>query len=764
MERINIGTNPTGVDGDTNRQAWEKANANFEEVGSISRAVGGIFDLDPAVPFAAGIVVNSTRVAVEQDGKVYAPLRSAVPFTTAATFDAAQWRPVQGVTEADLAAPGGAGKVVFTQEGLGSVPRPTAHKLADNLSLKDKGAVGDGVTDDSAAFLAFVQDCMARGITGEIPSGRYLIPNVPQITVTGALSLIGTGPERPVLVGGTASPAQQFCLADKSLRFRSIGFEDFKDVVSAGDGSGGAIPSTLTGDVDTLSFADTTFNRCRRAAFCVASKTGPELLNLEIMGCIFDGAKVARAGFYIAWTNIRDVTVRGNKVRGINATSAGYTTAGGPQNVGNGRGILVGGNNPELGYATSQWVVYDNEVEDIEDSRNQAAGINPEVGGLRVTGAKRIAVALNRISNIRSTGVGVSDDCEGLYIKAAHSVVALNTLLNAGENGGAMLVKGYNRVRTDYDPVNPSADGFAGVLSQNVIVRNDGRRSNGIGIYSSDWIVENNYVEGCGGDTTRYAPIWINADQDDNVSVRGNTVKDAIGLYGILGTCYGTNLRIENNTIDGVLASYSGLTASNTYGVMILNGNSNGFNTTGVPLSNPRITGNNIGRIATMPGMQSRAITVNSSGSPTTGLRITDNVLATAVSVGIQLQQGQFNGVTITGNDLTLADTKYSVAGSPTITEMTAHSNRGWLCGQLVVDLPSVASLATIVVGTVNLAGAASRDTVSVTSSAGLQGMILWARVSATGVVTIYAFNPTEASINMSTSTFRVKVEKFAVE
>lgn len=43
------------------------------------------------------------------------------------------------------------------------------------LNLRDYGAVGDGATDDTAAWVNFIADCAAQSKEGFIPSGSYLI-------------------------------------------------------------------------------------------------------------------------------------------------------------------------------------------------------------------------------------------------------------------------------------------------------------------------------------------------------------------------------------------------------------------------------------------------------------------------------------------------------------------------------------------------------------------------------------------------------------
>lgn len=62
----------------------------------------------------------------------------------------------------------------------GAINRPINNKLADTLSVKDFGAVGDGTTDDTNAFLAAVaavqnNRTLYGGGTLHIPTGHYII-------------------------------------------------------------------------------------------------------------------------------------------------------------------------------------------------------------------------------------------------------------------------------------------------------------------------------------------------------------------------------------------------------------------------------------------------------------------------------------------------------------------------------------------------------------------------------------------------------------
>jgi hypothetical protein len=70
----------------------------------------------------------------------------------------------------------GSAVVGFIQVGIGAVARTVQTKLRDTVSVKDFGAVGNGATNDTAAFQAALDAIKARG-GGEvvIPQGTYLI-------------------------------------------------------------------------------------------------------------------------------------------------------------------------------------------------------------------------------------------------------------------------------------------------------------------------------------------------------------------------------------------------------------------------------------------------------------------------------------------------------------------------------------------------------------------------------------------------------------
>ena len=113
-----------------------------------------------------------------------------------------------GTSLVSLAASTGSTLVGTTNGGTGAVARTVASKINDIISVKDFGAVGDGVTDDTAAFLACVAALQTsndyRGGTILIPTGVYIITSEIVCTAYAVgqvhnLYFEGEGPDNTVL-------------------------------------------------------------------------------------------------------------------------------------------------------------------------------------------------------------------------------------------------------------------------------------------------------------------------------------------------------------------------------------------------------------------------------------------------------------------------------------------------------------------------------------------------------------------------------------
>lgn len=103
-------------------------------------------------------------------------------------------------TVANLAASTGSSLIGYIQGGAGSVATTVQTKLRESVSVKDFGAVGDGVADDTAAIQAAINYvCSLNAATGYggyvyMPAGNYrTTANIRTYSGTTSCGLVGAG-------------------------------------------------------------------------------------------------------------------------------------------------------------------------------------------------------------------------------------------------------------------------------------------------------------------------------------------------------------------------------------------------------------------------------------------------------------------------------------------------------------------------------------------------------------------------------------------
>lgn len=119
-------------------------------------------------------------------------------------------------TTGALAASGGAGLVGVIQSGTGATARTVQSKMRDVVSVKDFGAVGDGVVDDTVAIQNAATACGVTGANLTFPSGAiYKITNTITIPAGVGVDMRGArivyeGPKtKPALVFGASGTSNQ---------------------------------------------------------------------------------------------------------------------------------------------------------------------------------------------------------------------------------------------------------------------------------------------------------------------------------------------------------------------------------------------------------------------------------------------------------------------------------------------------------------------------------------------------------------------------
>src|SRR5690606_2550273 len=138
---------------------------------------------------------------------------------------------VTGIKQ-ELASPSGAAMVGFQQKGS-VLSRAIQEKAWEWISVKDFGAVGDGVTDDTGAFEAAMMAVPASGAELYLPLGSYLITRTldvdKRITFLGSAPAnitAGISPCEIVKASSVSGPALRINypgVAVKSLALRGLG-------------------------------------------------------------------------------------------------------------------------------------------------------------------------------------------------------------------------------------------------------------------------------------------------------------------------------------------------------------------------------------------------------------------------------------------------------------------------------------------------------------------------------------------------------------
>lgn len=122
----------------------------------------------------------------------------------------------------------------FLQEGVGAIPRTPQDKASETISVKDFGAVGDGVADDTLAIQKAIDagkpystSTSGRRIT--FPSGRYKVSSSIDLTGCHGVQLIGDGPysteifstgDFPVIsaIGSSSAPLNKARISGMTIR------------------------------------------------------------------------------------------------------------------------------------------------------------------------------------------------------------------------------------------------------------------------------------------------------------------------------------------------------------------------------------------------------------------------------------------------------------------------------------------------------------------------------------------------------------------
>ncbi len=121
-----------------------------------------------------------------------------------------------------ISGPDGSSLVGFVANEAGADPRTVESRLREVLYLRDFGAVGDGVTNDTIAIDAFIAAVLATGKTGYLGAGHFVYQGSQLLITVGGLAatqggkIVGAGFARTILDVSSCASTPQFLFRSAS--------------------------------------------------------------------------------------------------------------------------------------------------------------------------------------------------------------------------------------------------------------------------------------------------------------------------------------------------------------------------------------------------------------------------------------------------------------------------------------------------------------------------------------------------------------------
>lgn len=483
-----------------------------------------------------------------------------------------------------------ASQITYDPAGASAVATTVQTKLRESVSVKDFGAVGDGVVNDTAAIQAAVNATAGKALF--VPAGTYLINS--NITVSSEVMMFGDGRDNSQFTG-----AGKFSLG-ASLQVENIGFLGTNEHLEIATSAVGATTFGYIRVDKCLFNNSTTFS-------IVTEGTNRDVFveEVTVLNSVFNGGGAGsgaidiRAGHRIA--NIHNNIIEDyNNGGGCGAIRFGQLTTNTETNC--------------YSHITSNYI----------DNISATGGTGSTYGIQVLKGFMNIIG--NTVCNLINDD---KDDCEGIYASGFSSRIIGNTLVDAGAGEAQITVKASSKCNVIGNYVFQTAgrnrapgiviQNSSGSICQGNIVINPYKRGIWIDGASvpSDVLIDGNFIQNVENDGTGFAFSGVTAGiylaaAGDQVRVTNNQIKNVVdsvsatNVAGIHSTGNKVALYINDNTV--TITNGDAIMISSSPQFVAVNGNdllgtaNQGFRTsTTGGVTNLQFTNNKIASTITTP-------------------------------------------------------------------------------------------------------------------------------------------------------------------
>ncbi|WP_051229227.1 glycosyl hydrolase family 28-related protein [Pleomorphomonas oryzae] len=400
--------------------------------------------------------------------------------------------------------------------------------MGDQISVKDFGALGDGVHDDTSAFVAALAVCEGSQTALHVPPGTYKLSTWATRLST-FVFMRGDGAGVTTLVGPKVIGTHFVKLTGGILDLEGLAFQEF-DNVGYSDVS-----------VDAVRIVKCKAKWNRSYFYRQADVTDFPLSSVG--RAILDNNEVENSGGFMLHGALPQGGLACNNVMKNVGRDATIWTSDNP--LWQTFGISFGDTDNNNSIVSQSLVGAVNIIGNIVDGMGNAAAL----GNFNTTNAIQVSAISAVVTGNLIRGMDATDgtNCEAIYCKAQNYNISSNTVIDGTKNSACIAVKG---TLNNYGPMQKN-----GLISNNVIVARNNYSESGIIVFAGgEFDIINNLIDGMGKDSIKL----YNDPYDARVSgnhIYNNGGAEAITL--LAGSV--SNVQIHDNTIDHLLATTGNL-------------------------------------------------------------------------------------------------------------------------------------------------------------------------------------------------------------